>query len=105
MPEPTPPEIIITRHAYKRAKERLRWKKSVLRRMAQVAFEEGFTHAETKGQLRGFLDKVWLNYKVCNNIRIYGEHVYIFADNRLVTIYRVQTKLIKHVKLLKERTN
>ena len=90
--------MIITEHAYKRAKERLKWKNSVLDKMAEIALKEGLRHKDTKGTLRKYIDKLWLKYKNCNNIRIYGENIYIFPGSTLVTIYRLDNKLIKYIK-------
>ena len=90
--------IIITKHAYEKAKERLRWNTKVLDKMAQKAFNKGIHHKDTKGSLNKFITKVWFRYKSCNNIRIYGENIYFFSGQTLITLYRLKTKLIKHIK-------
>lgn len=89
---------IITEHAYEKAKERLNWKAKVLDKMAQKAFDEGIQHKDTKGTLRKYITKLWFRHKHCNNIRIYGENIYFFCDQRLITLYRLDTKLLKHLK-------
>lgn len=43
--------VLITEHAYERAKERLKWKSKVLDKMAEKAFLEGIKHKDTKGSL------------------------------------------------------
>lgn len=85
-------------HAYDRAKERLGWKSSVLERMMEKAFEEGLRHKDTKGRLRRYLDKMYLKYKSGNNMRIYGENLFIFENATLITIYRLDNGLIKTLK-------
>lgn len=90
--------VIITKHAYDRAKERLKWKSKVLNKMAEKAFLEGIRHKDTKGSLMRYLTKLWFNYKHCNNVRIYGENIFLFCDNRLITIYQLPNDLRKHVK-------
>lgn len=88
----------VTEHAYERAKERLNWRPKTLDKMAQRAFNEGVQHKDTKGTLHRYITKLRFKYKYCNNIRIYGENIYIFCDHKLITLYRLQAKLIKHIK-------
>jgi len=87
--------IIISDHAYKRAKERLGLNQKALDRMAEKAFNDGFKHGETKGTLQKYITKLWFDHKNCNNVRIYGENIYFFRENKLVTLYRLHRKLIK----------
>lgn len=98
-------ETFITEHAYERAKERLGWKHDVLDKMAKKALTEGIQHKETKGTLHKYITKLWFEYKHCNNIRIYGENIYFFCDNKLITLYRLDQKLIKHLRYLKIEKN
>ena len=94
-------EFKITKHAYERAKERFKWKPKTLDRMVPKAFENGITHAETKGQLKKYLDSLWHRNKSVNNIRIYGEDVYFFSDYTLITLYRIPSDLTKNLKYIK----
>ncbi len=87
-----------TNHAYKRAKERLKWKPKVLDRMMVIAFNKGIKHSDTKGNLNKYITNLWSNNKSCNNIRIYGENVYFFCKKKMITIYRLNNKIIKHIK-------
>ena len=90
-----------TKHAYQRAKERLSWKKRTLDRMMQKALDEGITHADTVGRLNDYITSIWKQYERANNIRIYGENIYLFRFNKLITLYRLPTELTKHVKNFK----
>ena len=90
-----------TDHAYKRAKERLRWKPKVLDKMMCKAFNEGVCHNQTKGSLNKYITKVWFRNRICNNIRIYGENLYLFKNRTLITIYKLDNKMIKHLKYVK----
>lgn len=99
-------EIIITDHAYSKAKERLKFKKSTLDKMANKAFLSGIEHKDTKGLLKKFISKKWCMYKICNNVRIYGENIYFFSNNKLITLYRLESKLLKYLSYSKnENTN
>lgn len=90
--------VLITKHAYDRVKERLRWKSKVLDKMAEKIFLDGIKHKDTKGNLRRYLTKLWFSYKYCNNVRIYGENIFFFCDNRLITVYQLPNNLRKYVK-------
>ena len=96
--EPVLAAVLITEHAYERAKERLGWKHDVLDRMAEKALNEGVKHGDTKGTLHRYITKLWFEYKHCNNVRIYGENIYFFCGNKLITLYRLEQKLIKHLR-------
>ncbi|MGV6830291.1 MAG: hypothetical protein ACWA5P_01855 [bacterium] len=86
--------MIITTHAYGRAKERLSWKKPTLERMAERALLNGKTHAQSRGRLKKYIDKLWFKNKTANNIKIYGQNLYIFHGSTLITLYRLPNNLI-----------
>lgn len=93
-------EITITKHAYSRAKERLNWKKVVLDKMSKRAYDSGVTHSQTGGALNRYITKLWAEYKTANNIRIYGEHIFLFCGHKLITLYRVPNKFKNHLKTM-----
>ena len=97
------PVIRITFHAYDRAKERLRWKVKVLDKMAEKAFLEGVKHKDTRGALNKYLNEIWSNHKKSDNVRIYGEVIFLFANNVLITLYQLPYELRKHVKFCSNR--
>lgn len=94
-------KCIATDHAYTRAKERLGWKKRVLEKMMRKAFDQGVKHSQTKGRLRKYLNQLWLDYRTCNNVRIYGENIFFFKNNLLITVYRLDNRYIKHLTYLR----
>lgn len=91
-------KVRITDHAYDRAKERLSWKPGVLDKMTEKAYLEGIKHKDTKGQLNKYITKIWFKHKNANNIRIYGENIYLFCDNILVTVYQLPGNLRQYIK-------
>lgn len=96
-------EVIITKHAFDRAKERLSWGKDVLNKMANKAFTEGIKHSEAKGHLSKYISKLFLEYKKANNIRVYGHDIFLFKDNTLITLYHLPNDLLKYVKISKNK--
>jgi hypothetical protein len=85
--------VKITDHADGRLKERLGLPKSARHSAAQRAFDQGKTHGDARGRLKRYLDRCWLAHRNCNNVRIYGEHLWFFADTTLVTVYEVPKRL------------
>ncbi|HLO37370.1 MAG TPA: hypothetical protein VK173_02660 [Lacibacter sp.] len=85
--------ITITEHAYDRSKERLGWDKKATNRSAMKAYVAGKQHKRLPVALKKYIDGLYLQKETCNNIRIYGEVVFLFADNRLVTLYQLPNEL------------
>ena len=82
-------EVVVTQHADDRLKERLGLPKSARQSAAQRAFDKGKLHKEAKGKLKRYLDRCWLQHRTSNNVRLYAEHIWFFADERLVTVYEI----------------
>lgn len=89
----------ITSHAYIKARERFKWKNKTLDRMAEKAFNEGSKHSDTKSKLHKYITRKWVMYKCSNNIRIYGENIFFFHNDILITLYRLPQELIKYTKV------
>lgn len=78
--------VNVTKHAYKRMKERCGYSKSTCQRMAEKAFAEGVSHADVSGRLDKYFYQLYCYDYSANNLRIYGEFVYVFSDHNLVTV-------------------
>ena len=89
---------IVTKHAKQRMKERCGFNKQTCNRMAKKAFEEGVTHAQTKGRLNKWVTSLYFRNKSANNIRLYGDNAYIFCEDRLVTVIPIPNNLKKSMK-------
>ncbi len=85
--------MVITKHSAKRAKERFGLNKKSVPQNAEKALRYGLTHAETKGALKKYLDKLYFQNETANNIRVYHRCVYIFCDNVLVTLFHLPREL------------
>lgn len=96
--------IIVTDHAYNMAKERLSMNGSSFHKLSEKAFYNGVKHGETIGNLRKYIDGLFLRHKTAGNIRIYGENIFFFAGNFLLTVYQVPLNLRKATnKIQKEK--
>lgn len=86
-------QIIITDHAFIRTKERLGLDKKATERHAMKAYVAGLQHKNCKLPLKKHVDELYLRYKTCDNIRIYGEVVFLFSRNKLITVYQLPNEL------------
>lgn len=92
----------ITAHANDRGKERLGLNRAALLRTAEIALSEGFTHAQTTGQLKRYLDLLYLSERTANNLRIHGEQVFVFAGETLITVHQVPNNLRGYLQRLRQ---
>ncbi len=85
----------VTRHAGRRARERLGIPKKATQSNADRALRNGIHLEQTSGSLRRYLDYIWYNDTPKNNIRIYHQNIYIFNNDILVTILPLPAKYHK----------
>ena len=78
--------IIITKHAYERARKRMSWTADAFKRMSEKAWTNGLEHKNTKGQLKHYVDDLWTKYETANSMRIYGENVYFSGQSALIYV-------------------
>lgn len=82
-----------TRHATKRTRERLGLQKKSVERNTEKALEFGISHKEATGNLRKYMDGLYLSNKKATNMRIYHEHTYIFCGQTLITVLPLPNSL------------
>ena len=87
--------LYITNHSERRFKERTGLPKRLVTKKAIEALERGITHAETTGPLRKYYDKLYLDHKTANNIRVMHNMVYIFYFDVLITVFPLPQSLRK----------
>lgn len=89
---------ILTKHSISRLEQRCGVSKKNAPKVAKRAFRTGITHAETHGELHRFLDSIYLSQKKGTNMRIYGNAVYVFKGDVLITVIRVPDNLLAEIK-------
>jgi predicted HAD superfamily Cof-like phosphohydrolase len=87
--------VQVSHHAEQRIKDRIGVSKKIADKVAERALEKGITHSETTGRLRRLIDALYLKDRRANNIRIYAEKIYLFADNTLITVINLPNKYKK----------
>jgi hypothetical protein len=85
--------IQVSKHAEMRMKERCGINKRSAQKIAEKAFTNGYTHSQTKGNLRKWVTSLYFNNKSANNIRLYGDKAYIFTDEMLITVLQLPSNL------------
>ena len=96
--------IEVTMHAKERIHERCGIKLKSTERLARIAYEKGLTHADTAGFLNGYLTSLYFFNGTANNIRLYGDKIYIFCNDVLVTVYDTPKRFQNTVnKLMRKR--
>ncbi len=78
--------VIVTNHAAERIKKRLGLPKKTCQTHAQAVYENGFKLADAKGRAKRYLYKLFCYSKKANQLRVYGEFVYIFTGSTLITV-------------------
>lgn len=96
--------ITITQHAYLRGKERLSLKRSAFAKLANSAYTNGLRHADMKGYLKKYISGLYLRYENANSILIYGEVIFFFHYNVLITVYQLPAEMKRYVKQGKRKT-
>lgn len=96
------PKVIVTRHAGTRIKERIGCKKTV-EKLAEKAFKFGISEQDASGQLKRYIRRKFEKKYTANNIRIYNQHVFLFANNILITVFKLPNRLLKTEKRIKIR--
>lgn len=86
--------VHVTRHAKKRLKERSGLQKGSMARISEKAFIQGINYRDTKGRLRKWIAKVDFDGGT-KMTKLYGDKLYLFDDNRLVTILQVPADLAR----------
>lgn len=94
-------QIIVSAHAFERGKERLGFNEKTMQKMALKAYISGIKHSDTVGDLKKFVSNLYNVQKNANNIRIYGEIIYLFSNSTLVTVMHLPNELKKYLSLSK----
>lgn len=85
----------VTKHATKRIKTRLGVPKQSSDRIAGQALEYGIRHSDTTGALNRYITNLYFRHSTANNIRVFNSYVYIFQDEKLITVFQLPQKFRK----------
>lgn len=90
--------MLITEHAYLRASERLSLSRDSLNKLSERALNSGLSASNFKhGKFKRYLDHLYFKYRKANNIKIYGDVIYLFRNKVLITLYQLPNEFKKAV--------
>ena len=90
----------LTKHAVSRMKERCGVTKANAPKVARRAYRTGITHANTRGELHRYLDSIYLSQKKGTNMRVFGNAVYVFKRDVLITVIRIPDNILREAKTI-----
>lgn len=88
-------EVAVTRHGMKRLKERSGIPKKSAERQSNMAIQRGIPHGKMTGSLFKWVTSKALNEKKKGHYFFYNNSLFIFKDERLITIIPLPTNLLK----------
>lgn len=96
---------IATIHSKERLRERSGLNKKSIDRMVEIAYNKGYSHSQTKGRLKKWVDGLFFYDMSATNIKLYGDKAYLFKKNgTLITVLQVPSDLTKDLKkMIKEK--
>lgn len=92
----------LTVHGIERMGERLGVSAGA-NRLASRAFQRGLRRADVSGDLGRHLDNLCWGDRKADNPRIYGQFVYLFADDTLITVLPLPREYRRAAKKLADR--
>ena len=94
--------MIVTKHAKQRMKQRCGLKGKSSDRMAKIAYEKGLRHHDLTGNLKKWVDGLYLRNHSANQIRLYADKAYIFTGVKLITVLQIPHNLVKEADKLRK---
>lgn len=90
--------VAITAHAKRRLKERCGVTKNSAIDMAERAFNKGISFENASADLKKYISSVYIRHeKIGDNVRIYGNMVYVFDNRTLITVYPIPGNLLNEM--------
>ena len=96
-------KVAISNHAFERAQERLSLNPKSFIKMVDKAYQKGIKESELVGDFASYINE--LRGEREQEVRIYGEFIYIFVNKLLVTVYVCPSKYVKYLKIIKQKRN
>lgn len=85
----------LSKHGRNRMRVRCGIHEGDIKKVSRKAYRKGITHSETIGDLHRYLDEIYLKHRNANNLRIYGDVIYLFRNDKLITALKMPDNLIK----------
>lgn len=79
-------EVVITKHAYSRLKERNGWSKRAADRMIPRVYDNGLRPNQVKGYLKNWINTKYEYSNDCDEYILFGDKLYIFNNKTMLTV-------------------
>lgn len=89
----------VNKHAYIRCEQRLKWDKETVDKMAELIYNGATTQKDYHKDVWDYINKKVVDPSI--EYRIYGRALFLFQNNRLITVYSFPKKFKKHLKRFK----
>lgn len=85
-------ELVITKHAYTRMKERNGWNKKAATRMVSRIYSDGMRPDQVKGYLKSWLNTKYEYRNDGDEYVLFGDKLYIFNGMTMLTVLPIPTR-------------
>ena len=85
-------ELVITKHAYTRMKERNGWNKKAATRMVSRIYSDGVRPEQVKGYLKGWVNTKYEYRNDGDEYVLFGDKLYIFNGTTMLTVLPTPTR-------------
>lgn len=85
-------ELVITKHAYMRMKERNGWNRKAATRMVSRVYNNGIRFANVKGYLKSWVNTKYEYSNEGDEYVLFGDKLYIFNDKTMLTVLQTPAR-------------
>ena len=95
--------MIITPHAYSRAKERCGLNKSAFNHMLEKALINNWSHANAKPQLHKYIMALVMKHKVHFKVLLHDKYMILHTNEVVITVYQLPNTLLPLKNFIKDK--
>ena len=96
--------MIITPHAYSRAKERCGLNKSAFNHMLEKALINNWSHANAKSQLHKYIMTLVMKHKFHFKVLLHDKYIILHTNDTIVTVYQLPNTLLPLKNFIKDKS-
>ena len=96
--------MIITPHAYSRAKERCGLNKSAFNHMLEKALINNWSHAYAKPQLHKYITALTMKHKFPFKVLLHDKYMILHTNEVVITVYQLPNTLLPLKNFIKDKS-
>ena len=94
--------MVITPHAYSRAKERCGLNKSAFNHMLEKALINNWSHANAKSQLHKYIMVLVMKHKFHFKVLLHDKYIILHTNEVVITVYQLPNSLLPLKNFIKD---